>query len=177
MVDWYPLRDAVREVCLKYPQVKFLIWGAAYKWIHDNIPEDQIELHDWVPYEAYRPMRILMDADINICPLADNEFNRSKSAIKWYEGLMGERPEPCLAGNAGPYREEIQDGETGLLYSTPEEFVQKLSILIENIELRERLGQAARDWVLANRHVNVTVPKLFEYYQELRARKTLALTA
>lgn len=177
MVDWYPLRDAVRTICEKYPQVKFLIWGATYKWIHDQIPEHQVEFHDWVPYDAYKPMRVLMDADINICPLADNEFNRSKSAIKWYEGLMGEFPEPCLAGNAGPYKEEIVDGETGLLYSTPEEFVEKLSALIEREELRRMLGANAKKWVWENRYYKVTVPKLMEFYQTLRARKTLALTA
>lgn len=177
MVDWYPLRDAVKEICVKYPQVKFLIWGASYKWIHDQIPENQVEFHDWVPYDAYRPMRVLMDADINLCPLTDNAFNRSKSAIKWYEGLMGEFPEPCLAGNAGPYAEEMVDGETGLLYGSPQEFVEKLSALIEREELRRMLGANAKKWVLENRHYSKTVPPLMEFYQTLRARKALALTA
>lgn len=177
MIDWFPLRDAVRTIALKYPQVKFIIWGTAYKWIHDNIPENQIELHDWVPYDAYKPMRILMDADINLCPLADNEFNRSKSAIKWYEGLMGEFPEPCLAGGCGPYKEEIIDGETGLLYNTPEEFVEKLSVLIENASMRRMLGENAWKWVMANRHINKTIPPLFEWYESLRARKRITLEA
>jgi len=167
----------VRTICLKYPQVKFVIWGTTYRWIHDQIPEHQMEVHDWVPYDAYKPMRVLIDADINLCPLADNPFNRSKSAIKWYEGLMGEFPEPCLAGRAGPYAEEMVDGETGLLYTSPEEFVEKLSALIEREELRRMLGANAKKWVWENRHYSVTVPKLFEFYESLRARKMLALTA
>ena len=177
MIDWFPLREAVKTICLKYPQVKFIVWGTAYKWIHGNIPEDQLELHDWVPYDAYKPMRILMDADINLCPLVDNEFNRSKSAIKWYEGLLGEHPEPVLAGNCGPYAEEIIDGKTGLLYSTPEEFVEKLSVLIENEAKRKELGENAYKWVMENRHYEKTIPGLFEFYGELRARKKLALEA
>lgn len=177
MVDWFPLRDAVRTIALKYPQVKFIIWGSAYRWVHDNIPEAQLELHDWVDYEAYRPTRVLMDADINLCPLRDNEFNNSKSAIKWYEGCMPAMPEATLAGNAGPYQEEMKDGETGLLYRTPEEFVEKLSILIENAELRRKLAESGKEWVLDNRHYSKTIPGLMDFYRELRAKKRTVLDA
>jgi len=177
MVDWFPLRDAVRTICEKYPQVKFVIWGSAFRWVHDNIPEAQLELHDWVDYLAYRPHRVLMDADINLCPLVDNVFNRGKSAIKWYEGAILKKPEPCLAGACPPYSNEIVDGETGLLYKTPQEFVEKLSLLIESAELRRKIGEAGKMWVLQNRHFHQTVPGLFEFYQEIRARKEMALSA
>lgn len=170
MVDWFPLRDAVREVCLKYPQAKFVIWGTKYAWVHDNIPPAQLELHDWVQYEGYRIKRVTMNADINLCPLVDNEFNRGKSAIKWYEATMPFYPEATLASNVAPYSDEIVDGETGLLYNTPEEFVQKLGTLIENVELRKRLGHSARKWVWHNRSYRATVPGLFEFYKELRAK-------
>jgi glycosyltransferase involved in cell wall biosynthesis len=174
MIDWFPLRDAIREVSLKYPQVKWVIWGSAFAWIHDNIPPEQLELLPWTQYPAYKPTRVLVDADINLCPLVDNEFNRSKSCIKWYEGSILTRPEPTLAAKCRPYTEEMVDGETGLLYSDPKEFVQKLSILIENAELRRKLGENAKRWVLENRHYEKTVPGLFEFYQHLRAKKRLA---
>ena len=171
MVDWFPLRDAVREVALKYPQAKFVIWGTKYAWVHDNIPPEQLEMHDWMNYEGYRIARTAMDADINLCPLADNMFNHCKSAIKWYESVMPHRPEATLASNVPPYSDEIVDGETGMLYSTPEEFVQKLGRLIEDATLRLRLGEGAKKWVMENRHYSKTVPGLFEYYQHLRIKK------
>lgn len=177
MPDWYPLRDAVRTIALKYPQVKFVIWGSAFRWIHDNIPSEQVEFVDWMDYPAYKPMRVLIDADINLCPLVDNEFNRSKSAIKWYESIMPFTPEATLAAKVPPYSEEMTDGENSLLYETPQDFVEKLSALIESVELRKRLGGAAREWVLANRAADKTAPKLFEFYQSLRVRKQIALGA
>jgi len=175
MPDWFPLRDAVREISTKYPQVKFVIWGTAFKWVHDNIPEEQLELVEWVDYEGYKPWRMLIDADINLCPLVPNKFNECKSAIKWYESVMPYMPEATLASKAAPYGDEIVDGETGLLYETPKEFVEKLGILIEQAELRRKLGENARRWVLDNRHYLQTSKGLHEFYSSLRAAKKVAL--
>jgi glycosyltransferase involved in cell wall biosynthesis len=130
---------------------------------------------DWVPYPTYKAHRVLADADINLCPLIDNQFNRSKSCIKFYEGSILEVPEATLAGNCRPYSEEIVDGENGLLYSDPAEFVTKLSALIENAELRRDLARRAKAWVLENRHYEKTIPGLFEFYQHLRAKKKVLL--
>lgn len=177
MIDWFPLREAIREVALKYPQAKFVIMGTRYKWVHDNIPDNQIEFIDWISYDAYKTHRMILDCDINLCPLVDNPFNRCKSSIKFFEACMPTIPEATLAANCAPYSEDIEDGMTGLLYDSPQDFVEKLGILIEQADLRKRLGEAARKWLMAERHYKVTAPGLFDFYKELRARKALALEA
>jgi glycosyltransferase involved in cell wall biosynthesis len=169
-IDWYPLRDALGAIAKKYPKVKFVIFGEYFHWIHDVIPAEQIEHHIWVEYEAYKLKRGLMNIDINLCPLANNVFNACKSAIKWYEASVWRKPEPTLAQNTGPYR-EIQDGKTGLLFNTPAEFVEKLSLLIEDVALRARLAAGAREWVMENRTPKATIPGLFDFYTETRARQ------
>jgi len=173
--DWGPLKGAITEIAKKYPHVKFIVWGQIFKWIYADLPEKNVEYISWMPYEAYKVRRMTINADINLCPLVDNIFNRSKSAIKWYESVIPKRPEVTLAAKVGPYGEEIVDGESGLLYETPQEFVEKLSVLIENATLRKRLAENARTWVMENRHYKKTVPGLFEYYKMLRARKKVAL--
>ena len=171
MPDWFPLRDAVREVATKYPQTRWLIWGTNYAWIHDNIPEAQIEFIPWIGYDGYKAHRTLIDADINLCPLVDNAFNRAKSCIKWYEGSILARPEATLASNVKPYNEEMVDGVNGLLYDDPKQFVEKLSALIEAPDLARRLAEQAKADVIRTRHYEKTVPGLYEFYQETRARK------
>lgn len=166
-VDWYPLRHAIREVALKYPKVKWVIFGEYFPFVKAAIPPEQIEHHNWVDYPAYKLYRTILNADINLCPLVDNAFNRCKSAIKWYEGAIMPEPEATLAQNTAPYR-EIEDGKTGLLFSTPEEFVQKLSLLIEDAQLRKTLGAAAREWVMNNRLPQHTTPGLVEFYEDVR---------
>jgi glycosyltransferase involved in cell wall biosynthesis len=134
-----------------------------------------VEVLPWIHHEAYRLRRTLINADINLCPLVDNVFNRCKSAIKWYESTVSENTEATLAQNVGPYR-EIKDGETGLLFNTADEFVAKLSALIEDAQLRLRLGHAAKDWVWSNRLPKHTGPALFEFYRDLKDRQMAELS-
>lgn len=170
-VDWFPLRSAIKAISEKYKnKITWVIYGTLFKWIKDVIPPDMIEFCSWSPYDAYRLRRGLLNIDINLCPLEDNIFNRCKSAIKWYEGSIWPNPEATLASKVGPYF-EIQNGKTGLLYTTEQEFVDKLSALIENPELRKTLGNNAKKWVMNNRLPEHTIPPLYEFYTETRERQ------
>ncbi len=73
---------------------------------------------------------------------------------------------PTLAQNTGPYK-EIIDGETGLLFDTPEEFVEKLEVLVKDPEYRKKLGEAAHDWVREHRDATKTCVPLHEFYVQL----------
>jgi glycosyltransferase involved in cell wall biosynthesis/O-antigen/teichoic acid export membrane protein len=52
---------------------------------------------------------------------------------------------PSVSMAVGGLPESIVDGETGLLADTPAELVEKTRLLLEDDELRERLGAAARE--------------------------------
>lgn len=184
MSDWWPLRGAVKYIAEKHPEVTFVVWGTKYPWLLQAIPEKQVEYHPWLPYDAYKVKRHALGCDINLCVLSDDDFGRSKSCIKWYEGSLGPNPEATLAADCLPYNEEIVDGETGLLYKpcpslpsaaqlneTAEQFVGNLELLINDADLRRRLAENARAWVMANRDYKVTVPGLYEYYKMLREKK------
>lgn len=60
---------------------------------------------------------------------------------------------PTVASHVYPYhmdilgKETIRDGETGVL-ARPDEWVEKLSELIENKELRLKIGRNAYDFVV-----------------------------
>ncbi|HIK39326.1 glycosyltransferase [Thermoleptolyngbya sp. M55_K2018_002] len=57
---------------------------------------------------------------------------------------------PAVAPAAGGVLDSIQPGVNGLLYEpdSTADFVEKLQLLIEDPDLRRRLGQQAREWVL-----------------------------
>lgn len=173
--DWMPLKKAVGHLARKYPNTKWIFFGCKFDFVFDEIPESQREYHDWTHYEAYRLRRTLFNVDINLCPLADTIFNRSKSAIKWYESTVSPNLEATLAQNVGPYK-EIEDGKTGLLFNNEEEFIKKLSLLIEDSSLRLRLGEGAREWVNNNRLPHHTAGPLFEFFTELKARQAAELS-
>jgi glycosyltransferase involved in cell wall biosynthesis len=55
---------------------------------------------------------------------------------------------PSAALAVGGLRESIIDGETGLLSHTPAEMTDRVRALLEDHELRARLGAAARERAL-----------------------------
>lgn len=173
--DWMLLKDAVGKVARKYPNTKWIFFGVKFDFLLDQIPANQLEFHDWCDYSAYRLRRTLFNVDINLCPLQDTIFNRGKSAIKWYESTVSHNFEATLAQATGPYL-EITDGENGLLFKDEDEFYQKMCLLIENAELRNRLGENARKWVNSNRLPQHTTPGLLGFFNELRERQRIELS-
>jgi glycosyltransferase involved in cell wall biosynthesis len=55
---------------------------------------------------------------------------------------------PSAALAVGGLRESIVDGQTGLLSQTPAEMTERVRLLLEDHELRTRLGEAARERAL-----------------------------
>ena len=147
------------------PQIKWIIFGTLFPWVYEKISPFRVEFHKWVGHELFHMKLGTLCADINIATLADTRFNRCKSAIKWYEASALKIP--TLASNAGPYADEIVDGETGLLFSTPQEFVEKLELLVKDPDLRKRIGQNAYDWTRENRDAMKTVAPLADFYRSL----------
>jgi hypothetical protein len=166
-VDWFPLKEALRTINQKYSNLTWVLYGSKFGWVTEAIPDERIEYYPWSDYDSYKLRRGLLNIDINLCPLANNAFNQCKSAIKWYEASLWDNPEATLAANVAPYL-EIKEGKTGMLYNTPDDFVEKLSILIENAQLRKTLGENAKKWVYQNRVPEKTIPGLIDFYKELK---------
>lgn len=94
-----------------------------------------------------------MPWDIGIAPLTNSKFNQSKSHIKWMEYSMYEIP--TVASKVYPYSKDIlgiktiEDGVTGILCENGE-WEKKLSMLIEDEELRRKIGKQAKEYVAKN---------------------------
>lgn len=81
-----------------------------------------------------------LDFDIILAPLVDLEFNRGKSNIRILEAGALKKPVVASANNNLPYAKTIENGKTGLLANTADEWVTAISGLIDNSRLREDLG-------------------------------------
>ncbi len=90
-------------------------------------------------------------------PLPDNEWTKGKCAMKGLQYMALEIP--TIMSPVGVNSEIIQDRENGFLASTAEEWVKKLSLLIEDEELRKRVGKAGRKTVEADYSVEVNKEK------------------
>lgn len=104
-------------------------------------------------WDGYPELLSKQPWDIAIAPLTDDEFNRGKSHIKWMEYAMYKIP--CVASKVYPYympilgQDTIIDGETGILCER-KDWYTKLKMLIEDEDLRIKIGEQAHDYVTKN---------------------------
>jgi len=97
------------------------------------------------PPEMYPDVLAKCDFDIGLAPLQDNEFNRGKSCIKFYEyASVGT---PVLASDVMPYSSEVSYRAK----NTVDDWCKKLEKLIVDKKFRLRLAKQQQDWVMKNR--------------------------
>jgi len=149
-VDWLSIKKPLKEVFEKYGnKIELVIQGC--KW-DGTLQGIDYEYHRWIDFEGHPYKTASLNLDIAIIPLWDMEFNKSKSCIKWYE--FSSLGIPCVVSNMTPYKDEIINGRTALGYNTDKEFVNMLSDLIENANLRSMIGKSAKQWVEENRDLS-----------------------
>lgn len=90
-------------------------------------------------------VRTIAAFDIGIMPLPDDEWSKGKCAMKGLQ-YMGLEVPAVLAG-VGINRDVIEDGVNGFLANNEEEWIAKLTLLIENKALRRQIGKAGRKTV------------------------------
>lgn len=84
----------------------------------------------------------LLECDIGIMPLPDNEWTRGKGGYKLLQYMAAGLP--VVASPVTINREIVQDSVNGFLATTEQEWLMKLSLLIEDADLRESMGQKGR---------------------------------
>ncbi len=160
-LEW--IAPVIKRVLDKYPQVKFIYCGDGGAYAKDkmttfnygkdhfiDLPVNRREYVMGSVLESYPDKINSLQLDIAIAPLVLNAFSACKTPIKWME--YGINQVPCV-GQGFMYKTVIDDGENGLLAHTPEEWFNKISLLIENPDMRRRMGEKARTDVLA-RHAS-----------------------
>lgn len=100
--------------------------------------------------------------DIGIMPLPDDEWAKGKCGLKGLQYMALEIP--TIMSPVGVNSDIITDGENGMLASTTAEWVEKLSQLIEDAELRDRMGKAGRKTVVDHYSVEAWKDRYVELF-------------
>jgi glycosyltransferase involved in cell wall biosynthesis len=96
--------------------------------------------------------------DIGIMPLTDSEWNRNKCAYKAL--LYMSQAKPAVVSPIGANAEVITDGVDGFHADDASAWIDKLSRLIDDRDLRSRVGQAARETIRRRYTVAAVMPDL-----------------
>jgi glycosyltransferase involved in cell wall biosynthesis len=95
------------------------------------------------PWRAAREVPFLHECDIGIMPLPNDPWVKLRSHLKVRQFMSV--AVPCVASPVGIIETElIQDGVNGFLASSEQQWIEKLSALLDDAELRRRMGERAR---------------------------------
>jgi len=163
--DFATIADALIEILEKYPQVEMFLAGPLKLENKFDKFAQRFIRSPYVPRDKH--FENIFNCDIILAPLEIGDvFSEGKSELKFFEAGLLEVP--IVAARNLTFSSVIRDGENGFLADHKAEWVAKLSRLIENRELRKRIGKEARkkslaDYTTKNSHGE-------EYYNYLRSK-------
>lgn len=117
-----------------WTQYKEVLFGKDYD-------KNRIEILRTEQVDSYP--KLYKDVDILIAPLKSNKFNFSKSNLKILESSGYEIP--VIASDVGIYSDTITSAINGFLVRTPNDWKRYLKRLIEDTELRKRMGKRLKE--------------------------------
>lgn len=146
------LKDVFRRISKRFPDVVFKIVGGEF--FVDGL--SNIVNKPWALNEEIEDLR---GFDIGIMPMPSMEWAKAKGFKAILYTAMGI---PCVCPPIGMNTEVITDGVNGFLVSTDDEWVDKLSLLIEDAGLRRRLGEAGIKIAEERYSLRANAPKFLE---------------
>jgi len=148
----------MNKIMDKYPQVKFVVCGD-FRFKNYIKHQSRLEVYEPTSFEAY-PMRLSsMALDIGIAPLTDNDFNRSKSNIKFLEYSLLKIPSVCS--------KIVYNNYSLLTAESSIDWIIKLSKLIENKDFRVKIGKSNYKYVKDNFNLENHYKEWIDVYSKL----------
>ena len=136
-----------------------------FKVINDvNYENKELEIKS-TAWNLQNEIKELSEIDIGIMPLPDDKWAKGKCGLKGLQYMALEIP-PVMSP-IGVNTEIIQDGVNGFLAESDEEWLRKISALIESKELMKKIGEEARITVEKRYSVNSQKEKYLRCFKEL----------
>ena len=172
--DWHVVKEAMKIILDKNKNVELVIMGSHFLGATKEFNLSQVKTEPWVDIMAYPHKFKTLNLDIGIAPLKNDLFNTAKSELKWTEySALGI---PAVCSNIPPYMLNVRDGETGFLCGSVEEWVIVLQKLINDKELRQRIGKQAMKHVREHYDIEKNIEEYENLYLSLTGmRKELIL--
>jgi glycosyltransferase involved in cell wall biosynthesis len=120
---------------------------------------------EMVPWNEASEVSEVQDMDIGIMPLLDLPFQRGKSGYKLIQYMACGIP--VVASPIGVNSEIVDDGRTGLLATTKQEWREALIRLIANAALRTRMGRMGRAKIEQSYSLASQAPRLVRLFRSV----------
>jgi SAM-dependent methyltransferase len=163
--DWQPHLPALNEIAAAAGErLRFSV-------VHDRALFDALQ----TPHKAFTPtcdhqtyLTLLGEAEISFMPLRDTAFNRAKSDLKFVEAGAS-RVVPLASPVV--YAATIRDGDTGVLFASPEALRLRLARLLSHPGEARGVADRAREHVARERMLAYQIGPRLAWYRSLWARR------
>jgi len=148
--------NVLSEILLRFRNVKITLIGAG----DHEFRAPRVTGKEW----NYRTeVAELQKFDIGVMPMPDDEWTRGKLGCKMLQYMAC--GVPSVVSYTPTNAEMIKNGENGFLVKNESEWIDKLSLLINDRDLRKRIGRAGRETVEGICSVRENAPRLFEIFK------------
>ena len=153
----------------RYSHIYFEIMGSGIyrndlEKIINRYNDKNILLKGWIGPDSVP--QYLANIHIGLLPVArDKKFNCAESPTKLFEYMA--MAKPTVSSAIGEATHIIQDGENGFLAATKEKFMEKMQKLIEDSNLRQCLGEKARQVAQNDYSLKVLGKRLYEIIKQI----------
>ena len=159
----YKIYDALEIIGGRYPDVILKLVGTGSD--RRLIPQfEKIKVVTVPAYDQNEMIEQVYSFDIGLYPLFYNELSLGRGSLKATIYMAGGIPAVCSA--FGENVNIIQDGINGSLASDNDEWVEKLSVLIEDPVLRMEIGKKGFEYALANYSVASCLTQFLEIVEK-----------
>ena len=173
-IGWTGSSTTLKHFALAIPVFKHLKrkYGESVNFlmISDEFYQEEVDGLEKLRWVREREVSDLQKIDIGIMPLPDDDWSKGKCGFKGLQYMALEIP--TVMSPVGVNADIVQDGENGFLADGHDEWVEKLSWLIESREMREKLGKAGRKTVVEHYSVEANKHKWLEAFQSVFHGKT-----
>jgi glycosyltransferase involved in cell wall biosynthesis len=147
------IRNALEDASKKI-DARLVLVGAGRQ---DPLPGIEKEV---LPWSEESEVSTIQSFDVGIMPLPDAPFERGKCGYKLIQYMACGLP--VVASPVGANIRIVDQGKTGFLASSNQEWTEALITLFNNSDLRARLGNAGRQKVEREYSLQVAAPRLLE---------------
>ena len=142
--DFEMVKSAIIKIMDEFADVELVIMG------YLDLPKEMKRFSNRVISRSFSSWEklpeVIASLDINLAPLEKTIFNEAKSENKWTEASFCKVV--TVASDFGIFHDVIENGKTGLLCDTGEDWYENLKKLVTNKELRKEIAENAHKKVM-----------------------------
>jgi len=168
-IGWTGSSTTIKHFLLAIPFLKRIRekYGkrVTFRLIADRSCQEDFEGLEFVRWNKETEIDDLLRVDIGIMPLPDDEWSRGKCGFKGLQYMA--LAKPAVLSPVGVNVDIVEHGENGFLASNENEWFHLLCELIENPDLRQRIGNAGRDTVVKRFSFESQKQKYLNLFQDV----------